>query len=81
MDAITGRAMRYIHFKMKGQRTTMKRAFSYDWRLWTITELMDALRDAGFDRIDVYDEKDNGYRKVTRAGYKDAFIPILVAWV
>jgi hypothetical protein len=80
MDAITGRALRYIHFRMKGQRRKMLRAFTYDWRLWTITELIDALGDAGFRRIDVYDEKKNGYRKVTRAPYKDAFIPILVAW-
>lgn len=81
MDAITGRAMRYIHFRMKGQRKTMKRVFTYDWRLWTITELIDALAEAGFARVEVYDEKKNGYRKVARAAYKDAFIPILVAWV
>jgi len=81
MDAITGRGIRYIHFKMKGQRKKMERAFTYDWRLWTITELMDALAEAGFARVDVYDEKKNGYRRVSRADWKDAFIPILVAWV
>ena len=81
MDAITGRALRYIHFKMKGRRKKMERAFTYDWRLWAITELVDALREAGFARVDVYDEKKNGYRRVARAEWKDAFIPILVAWV
>ena len=80
MDAITGRGIRYIHFKMKGVRKRMDRAFTYDWRLWTITELMDALAEAGFSRVDVYDEKKNGYRRVSRAEWKDAFIPILVAW-
>src|SRR5688500_17424278 len=80
MDAITGRALRYIHFKIKGQRKKMERAFTYDWRLWTITELMDALKDAGYTRVDVYDEKKSGYRLVSRAEWKDAFIPILVAW-
>lgn len=80
MDAITGRALRYIHFRLKGQRKKMMRAFTYDWRLWTITELVDALVEAGFRRVDVYDEKKNGYRRVSRADWKDAFIPILVAW-
>lgn len=81
MDAITGRGVRYIHFKMKGVRKRMDRAFTYDWRLWTITELMDALAEAGFARVDVYDEKKTGYRRVSRAEWKDAFIPILVAWL
>lgn len=80
MDAITGRAVRYIHFRMKGPRKKLMRAFTYDWRLWTITELVDALAEAGFSRVDVYDEKKNGYRRVSRADWKDAFIPILVAW-
>ena len=81
MDAITGRGIRYIHFKIKGVGKRMERAFTYDWRLWTVTELMDALAEAGFARVDVYDEKKNGYRRVSRAEWKDAFIPILVAWV
>jgi hypothetical protein len=81
MDAITGRGIRYIHFKIKGVGKRMERAFTYDWRLWTVTELMDALAEAGFSRVDVYDEKKNGYRRVSRAEWKDAFIPILVAWV
>ncbi|MDQ3069109.1 MAG: class I SAM-dependent methyltransferase [Acidobacteriota bacterium] len=80
MDAISGRAMRYIHFKMKGQRKEMTRAFSYDWRIWMITELVDALTEAGFSRVDVHDEKKSGYRLVKRAEWKDAFIPIVVAW-
>lgn len=80
MDAISGRAMRYIHFKIKGQRKPMERAFTYDWRLWTVPELVDALNDAGYKRVDIYDEKKSGYRQVTKAPYKDAFIPIIVAW-
>lgn len=80
MDAISGRAMRYIHFKMKGSREKMEKAFTYDWRIWTIPELVDALTEAGYARVDVYDEKKSGYRLVKKAPYKDAFIPILVAW-
>jgi hypothetical protein len=31
-------------------------AFVYHWRLWSIPELRDAVRDAGFATFDVYDE-------------------------
>ena len=32
----------------------MKRIFSYEWRLWGLTELKDILDDAGFSRVDCY---------------------------
>lgn len=43
----------HIHFDFKdGSR--MKRAFTYDWRLWTIPEVRECLLEAGFSRVDVY---------------------------
>lgn len=45
-----------IHFEFKnGAR--MKNAFVYDWRLWTIPEVRDALIDAGFKDTCVYWDK------------------------
>jgi hypothetical protein len=45
--------MCYIHFdRLKSKR--MERAFTYDWRLWTITELREALAETGFDAAEVY---------------------------
>lgn len=42
-----------IHFKFKdGSR--MDKAFTYDWRLWTMPELRDCLADAGFKKTVVY---------------------------
>jgi hypothetical protein len=32
----------------------MKKAFTYKWRFWHLTEVMDLLRDAGFSRVDSY---------------------------
>jgi hypothetical protein len=32
----------------------MRRAFTYDWRLWTLAEIREALMDAGFVRPTVY---------------------------
>jgi hypothetical protein len=32
----------------------MRRAFTYDWRLWQLAELRDALLDAGFAGVEAY---------------------------
>ncbi len=46
-----------IHFKFpKGpyKGKTMKHAFTYDWRIWTIPEVRDAMAEAGFSRSVVF---------------------------
>lgn len=49
----------HIHFKFKNG-TMVKRAFTYDWRLWTLGGVRDALLDAGFAMADVYwEDEDN----------------------
>jgi len=65
-DALTGRVVDALHFEVTGKsgarhaairggRTIRLRdAFVYDWRLWSLPELRDALRDAGFARTEVY---------------------------
>jgi SAM-dependent methyltransferase len=67
-------AMRcHIHFRLRDGRE-LKRAFTYDWRLWTLPELRELLAEAGFKATDVYvdgwdeaaDEGDGIYR---RKGY------------
>jgi len=52
-DPINSRMACYIHFeKRSGKR--MKRAFTYDWRLWTILEVREALTEVGFAATEVY---------------------------
>ncbi|MCH2170373.1 class I SAM-dependent methyltransferase [Myxococcota bacterium] len=52
-DPIQCNAVNHIHFEFPdGSR--MKRAFTYDWRLWSIPEICDVLRDAGFSQTEVY---------------------------
>ncbi len=52
-NPINGRMQCYIHFKFPdGSR--LKRAFSYEWRLWTIPELLELLQEAGFEKPTVY---------------------------
>ncbi len=52
-DPISNRARFHIHLQPRGQRIR-KEVFSYDWRMWTIPEIRDAMQDAGFSRTVVY---------------------------
>lgn len=52
-DPIAMEMLCHIHFDFPdGSR--MKKAFSYDWRLWSIRELRELLEEAGFARSEVY---------------------------
>jgi len=52
-NPIDGHLSCHIHFDFPdGSR--LERAFSYDWRLWTLPELRELLAEAGFSRVTVY---------------------------
>lgn len=52
-DAIHNRTVCYIHFAFPdGSR--LERAFRYDWRLWSVPELREAMAEAGFAASEVY---------------------------
>ena len=72
-NPVNDHATCHIHFKFP-DGSVMKRAFSYDWRLWTLGGIRDALLIAGFKSTDVYwegtdkDGEGNGiYRKTKKA--------------
>lgn len=52
-DPVSNRTRFHIHFHPKGGRMR-KRVFSYDWRMWSIPEIREAMVDAGFDDTVVY---------------------------
>ena len=52
-DPINNRTRFSIHFKPKNGRIR-KRAFVYDWRMWSIPEIRDIMQDAGFKDPQVY---------------------------
>ncbi len=56
-NAVSGRVSNRIHFRvLQGPRVIdMRDAFTYDWRLWSIPELRDAMREAGFATTEVHD--------------------------
>jgi SAM-dependent methyltransferase len=52
VDAITHDLRCAIHFELADGRR-LKRAFTYDWRLWTLPEVTELLREAGFGEVEV----------------------------
>jgi cyclopropane fatty-acyl-phospholipid synthase-like methyltransferase len=76
----------HIHFSFPdGSR--LKKAFTYEWRLWTVPEIREILLEAGFRSATVYwegtDEKTgegNGEFSATEVGEADdAFVIYIVA--
>jgi SAM-dependent methyltransferase len=51
-DAITHHIRCAIHFEVPGRRR-LRRAFHYDWRLWTLPELTELLAEAGYAEVEV----------------------------
>jgi hypothetical protein len=58
-EPVTSRILCHIHFKFP-DGSKIKRAFTYDWRLWTLPELRELLLEAGFSSVRVYWEGDDG---------------------
>lgn len=52
-DPISGGLICHIHFSFP-DRSRLKRAFTYDWRLWTLPEIRELLAEAGFKKVTVY---------------------------
>jgi hypothetical protein len=85
-DPITHDALFHIHFRFP-DGSKMEKAFTYDWRLWTLPEVRDLLAEAGFSKSEVYWEdtdRDTGegngtYRRRARAEADPAWISYLVA--
>ncbi len=86
LDAITQNLTCHIHFRFPNG-SSMKKAFTYHWRLWSVSELRDLLRDAGFAQVDVYWEGEDGrgrgnglFTKRSHAVNEDAWVAYVVAW-
>jgi hypothetical protein len=85
-DPLSHRTLFHIHFRFR-DGSEMKRAFTYDWRLWTIPEVRELLTEAGFGKVSVYWEgtdhrtlRGNGvFRRQTRAESCPGWIAYLVA--
>ena len=52
-DPITHRMECHIHFTLP-DGSEMRNAFNYEWRLWTLPEVQDLLKESGFKHVTVY---------------------------
>ena len=75
----------HIHFKFR-DGSKMKKAFTYEWRLWTAPEIREVLQEAGFSRATIYwegsdeDGEGNGEFSAEEKGEADlAWIAYIVA--
>lgn len=58
-DPISHDILNHIHFEFP-DKTKLERAFTYDWRFWTLPELQEVMREAGFADVEVWwDDTDN----------------------
>ena len=79
-NPITHETLCHIHFRFK-DGSKLKRAFTYDWRLWTIPEVRECLLAAGFRKVDCYwlDLDTDRYRKSEKEEQQLAFLAYLAA--
>ena len=75
-NPITGDMTCHIHFHFP-DKSRMRKAFTYEWRLWTLPELQELLQEAGFSNVTVYwegtdeDGEGNGIYSPTLHGDAD----------
>lgn len=82
-DAITHDVTNYIHFEFQ-DGTKLEKAFRYDWRFWSMPELQELLREAGFSKVHVYwdtseDVTVDRYRLRSHAPNQPGWLAYLVA--
>ncbi len=61
-NAIDRRLLAWIHFELP-DAPRMARAFTYDWRMWTLPELREAALEAGFRDVEVWSEGWDAHRR------------------
>ncbi|MCA9309746.1 MAG: class I SAM-dependent methyltransferase [Phycisphaerales bacterium] len=83
-NPITNQMRCYIHFHFR-DGSKMKKAFAYDWRMWSLPEIREILEEAGFRRSTVYwegteedSDEGNGVFEPTELGEAD---PSWVAYI
>jgi len=82
-DPITHAIMNYIHFEFR-DGTKIDKAFTYDWRYWSLPELQELLKEAGFSEVRVYwdastDDDREDYRPLPRAQNQPGWLAYIVA--
>ena len=85
-NPIDGNILCHIHFGFP-DGSKLKKAFTYDWRLWSLPELRELLDEAGFSKVTVYwegtdpktGEGNNVYSPATEGDADPGWVCFLVA--
>ncbi|MBN2192385.1 MAG: methyltransferase domain-containing protein [Polyangiaceae bacterium] len=83
VDPINSGILNHIHFRFR-DGTQLERAFTYDWRLWSLPEIRELLEEAGFADAAVYwdvapEDEGEDYRQQTRAKNQPGWLAYIVA--
>jgi SAM-dependent methyltransferase len=78
-DPITHDVLCHIHYLLS-DGSALRRAFTYDWRLWTIPELRELLLEAGFSRVRVLWERTDERGRGTGAFYEPRRVENQESW-
>lgn len=79
VNAIDRNLLAYIHFEIPGGRS-IKKAFTYDWRLWTLPEVRDIALEAGFSGFEVWKEDDGHLSRPKLMNNEDCWFANLVCY-
>lgn len=82
-DPISHDVLNHIHFEFK-DGTKLDRAFTYDWRFWSLPEIQELLHEAGFEQVEVFwddtaDEEDADYKPRKHVSNQPGWIAYIVA--
>lgn len=68
-DPTSGETLCAIHWKLDDGRT-LRRSFTYHWRLWSLPEVWDLFDEVGLERLEIHAEDDTpvdgSYRRVKK---------------
>lgn len=53
VDPINNHIINHIHFEFR-DKSKLRKAFTYDWRFWSLPEIRELLAEAGFSKVTVY---------------------------
>ncbi|HEX7879541.1 MAG TPA: class I SAM-dependent methyltransferase [Candidatus Eisenbacteria bacterium] len=83
-NVVDHRTVCHIHFKFK-DGSVRKKAYTYDWRLWTLPELAEIMVEAGFRKTVTYlhgwtkdGDSDGHFRKRTRFENAETWLAYVV---
>lgn len=86
-DAVSAETKCAIHFRLADGKKR-RDVFTYDWRLWTLAETLDLLREARFEILEVQDEISESvargtavYKPVTRITDSESYVANVLAGV